>query len=322
MQSGFVPQSHLGTSLDPTVSKKYEAGAMAAKNTFAGRVYDSTFPGVESMSERDSVFPKFKPVLQGMNLEHVPTGGFSSPISFVVGAEDYNYRSANPTFFMQPGNAIKRTEINTEIPVTGGSLNSELVYKNADTKQRNPHGFMTVKRAEQEAAASTARRNAALAYELQGGAPVPPVVPLPKTTMPEPVVSPSVQRVVAATNQNVYMPAPIPVVFPPSPKQQLAGAGVNAMSSPPSFQQFLTATKNMWNGNSSPGSYWSNNWPYIVNVILLSLLLVLLIVTIVLAAMPRHKPRHRKPKLQRTYIMQQTPQIGFDDPFTTFGQFM
>jgi hypothetical protein len=278
------------------------------------------FDGVEAMSERDSVFPKFRPVLQGMNLEHVPTGGFSSPVSFVVGAEDYNYRSSNPTYFMQPGNAIKRTEINTEIPVTSGSLNSELVYKNADTKQRNPRGFMTVKRAEQEAAASTARRDAALAYKMQGGAAVPPVVPL-ATAQPVATgfaLSPDMVSIPAppVVYSQPQVLSPIPVVFP---SQTLAGSGLNTpTTTPPSFQQFLTASKNMWNGDTSPGSYWSNNWPYIVNVILLSLLLLLLIVTIVLAAMPRHKPR-RKPQ-QQTYIVQQPSQTSLEDAFTTFGQ--
>ena len=312
IQAGFQPESHIGNELDPAVRAKYAASSAASLNTYSHRIYENSLQGVESISESQTVFPRHKPVLMGMTLDKVPTGGFSSPVSIMLGgADESTFRINDNSYFMQPGNAAKRTEVSNGVPITGGFPKSELIYKTASGKTRNPHNAMTIHRAEQEAERGTRRMEAARQTQMLGGLPVPqtaePRLSQPNATTP------------AVVSQQ-YAPVPVPpaqtqphVVYLPRPGPSPAAvAPVTVVVKQNTLPQFWDATKNVLSGKCNREQmqeYGVEYWSYIVNIVLLVLVIILMIVAIAVCAMP--------PKVKKVYYYHPQTSHSFESSSMT-----
>lgn len=153
MQAGFDPKlAHLGT---PVAAPLPSARGLAVKNSLANEIFLNSlqYPDM-SVNEKKIVFREQAPMLQGMQLTHVPTGGF--PLrqpSIIIGAgpDGIEYNTRMPTLFTQPSVPDKRMLVMPDRPLTGEN-GGETVYREPDNKMRNAHGAMSVKRAAQEAA--------------------------------------------------------------------------------------------------------------------------------------------------------------------------
>ena len=292
IESGFLPGSHMGNELDPDFRAKYAAGSVAAKNTFSHRVYENSLSGIESISESQTVFPRHKPVLMGMTLDRVPTGGFSSPVSVMMGGPDEStFRINNTSYFLQPGNAVpKRTEISNGLPLTGGFPKSELVYRVPNGKKRPPHGGTTIRRAEQEVARGARRMAAARLASMGGSLPVPEPEddgdeeegPGPSVPIQAPPIYTQQQLAPSPPPAIVYTPRPGPA--PAALEQVTVHVKLNTLP------QFWAASMQALQGNYTGDEfkeYMGDNWPFILNIVLLGLVVTLMIVAIVVAARPR-----------------------------------
>jgi hypothetical protein len=318
IHAGFEPNSHIGNELDPAVRAKYAAPAAALRNTYSHRIFENSLQNVESISESQTVFPRHKPVLMGMTLDKVPTGGFSSPVSIMMGGVDEStFRINDNSYFLQPGNAAKRTEVNNGVPITGGFPKSELVYKQASGKTRNPHGAMTIHRAEQEAERGARRMEAARETQMLGGLPV-PKSQLP--TNPGPVQSAATQQQPATQQQQPISPPapspqPAPVVYLPRPGPAPAAvAPVTVVMKLNTLPQFWDATKKALGGKYNRAQmqeYGTDNWPFILNIVLLVLVIILMVVAIAVSFTPA--------KRQIVYHQPTQPAFQTAPPMTRLG---
>jgi hypothetical protein len=164
MQTGYDPVAArvLGT---PVAAEMPSACAAAVQGGLAQRIYDNSQQYVESISERNCIFRRRPPMLQGMSLANVPTGapygyGQGPPGHVVVGTWGDGDSVRMPTLFTVPSEN-PRVTVMPSGPLTGGYEGSETVFREADAKTRNARGAMSVKRAEQEAAVSRKRATAA-----------------------------------------------------------------------------------------------------------------------------------------------------------------
>lgn len=167
MQAGFEAASYLGTPLaEPLPS----SAAALVRGGLSQQIFDNSlqFPDM-SVSERNIVFRRQPPMLQGMNLTRVPTGGFpSTPASIIVGAgvDGVEYNTRMPALFAQPNDPGRRMDIAPAVPLTGEN-GGETVYRVAsDAATRQKRGAMTVRRAEQEAVIARKKQRAGLAKML------------------------------------------------------------------------------------------------------------------------------------------------------------
>ena len=147
----------MGTPLD--VQEQSPAGA-AWERSFAHKVYKATFDGVESYDERESAFPRFRPVLVGPTLTNPPTGNTTGQTGVILNPfdpEDSQVRPPDYTTFLQPGRPLKEEIHGPEGPnwTTPGPIS---VMRTPSGKFRSEHGASTVARAEQEAAAGRRAR--------------------------------------------------------------------------------------------------------------------------------------------------------------------
>lgn len=209
MQAGFTPNAaHLGTPLD---HKVLTPDAARVQSSFAQAVFDNSMLYADaSVDERNIVYRKQAPALQGMNLTHVPTGGFSNKASIIVGADEsgVTYNTRLPSLFTQPENPDRRVTIMPEGPLTGVG-GAPTVYREPDGKHRNVHGAMSVGRAQQEAALGLARRDAAQQSAIAGTFLDPT---LRRTSTPVRLAElPPAQQQPAATTAAPTRPSPIPI---------------------------------------------------------------------------------------------------------------
>lgn len=175
MQEGFEAAAYLGT---PLAAPLPSVAAASVRSGLSQQIFDNSlqFPDM-SVSERNIVFRRQPPMLQGMNLTRVPTGGFpSTPASVIVGSgvDGVEYNTRMPTLFTQPSDTNRRMDIGPVGPLSGGN-GGETVYRAAaDAVTRQKRGAMTVRRAEQEAA--IARKKQRKSLEKMMG---PPAMPTP-----------------------------------------------------------------------------------------------------------------------------------------------
>ena len=108
IQAGFTPNSHMGTSLHPALASEARFYNRHRPLTYGEEVYRTLFDTTESYSDRDAAFRRFRPVMVGMNLESVPSLGFSgNATTFSASLPDQNGSVApsppgNPVYFTQP----------------------------------------------------------------------------------------------------------------------------------------------------------------------------------------------------------------------------
>lgn len=158
IQAGFTPgAAHLGTNIDEPMP------GTASVSTLSKQMYEITMPQPDvGMNERLSQFKRVPPQLQGMNLTHVPTGGFpASQPSVIVGADPtggVEYHTRLPPLFTLPFAGEKRVTIMPDAPLTSGGTGSQPVYRQADGKTRNVHGATTVERTKKEARVAERKR--------------------------------------------------------------------------------------------------------------------------------------------------------------------
>jgi len=235
LQTSYTPSSHLGTPLDKVELSPF---ARQYKGSFADRVFTQSLQGIESISEREASFPRFRPVAQGTVLTSPPTGGFSSPISVIVGADgEAMYRANDPTYFLA-SDREPVTEVGSGLPLTGGRPGAELVYRQPNGKLRSEVGASTVVHAEREAAQGRALRRAA--YQRLAGdgvvtAPFPtfPAAVLPHThnsqpqSLPLPVVGAAQQSPRASSGKGPTSLASVSTAAP-------AGSPSRPLPVPPS----------------------------------------------------------------------------------------
>ena len=200
MQAGFEAASYLGTPLaEPLPSP----AAAAVRGGLSQQIFENSlqFPDM-SVSERNIVYRKQPPMLQGMNLSRVPTGGFpSTPASIIVGAgvNGVEYNTRMPALFSQPSDPGRRVEIAPVAPLTGEN-GGETVYRAAgDAVTRQKRGAMTIRRAEQEAAIARKKQRASLAKML--------ALPSHDSVRMDTVTSPSA----ATTYAPISTPSPSPL---------------------------------------------------------------------------------------------------------------
>ena len=156
LQAGFVSAPHLGTPLDTVEPSAF---ARAYKGSYADRVYRQFQDTDDTYSEREAAFPRFRTTLLGPTYTSPPTGGFSSPVSIVMGQEPSEAMVRQDfTSFLQPGGPPKVEVHGADGPQwTSDGPGSQTVYRTPTGKQRNVRGAMTIERAEQEAARSRHR---------------------------------------------------------------------------------------------------------------------------------------------------------------------
>ncbi len=159
MQAGFDPKlAHLGTPVSVPLPS---ARGLAVKNSLANEIFLNSmqYPDM-SVNEKKIVFREQAPMLQGMQLTHVPTGGFPNrQPSIIIGAgpDGIEYNTRMPTLFTQPSVPDKRMLVMPDRPLTGEN-GGETVFREPDNKLRSAHGAMSVKRAAQEAASGLRRQ--------------------------------------------------------------------------------------------------------------------------------------------------------------------
>ena len=183
MQAGYVPNSHMGTTLDVNYDNPPD-------QSYAHAVFKQSMNQIEGVNEKKIVYPKFSTALQGMNLSKVPTGGFSGPPPNILIGSDTGgsmFNASNPTYFNQPGNTTggRRVEVSNGVPLTGEKPGAELVYKQADGKFRDQRGATTVARAMQEFDSGKRRMDRAHNMLLGGYDGNSPVDPMTYTNYPD-----------------------------------------------------------------------------------------------------------------------------------------
>jgi hypothetical protein len=161
MQEGYVlGSSSAGAALSaPMPDPRYAD----MKDRLVYQVYKElqAMPDIP-MNEKQSMFRRQPPRLQGMTLTNPPNGGVpGSALRLLVGtnpAGELECSSHMPTLFEQPGYEDKRAYIGPTAPLTGVH-GGETVYRTptAEALARPPRGAMTVTRAEQEAASGRRR---------------------------------------------------------------------------------------------------------------------------------------------------------------------
>jgi hypothetical protein len=207
IQAGFTPgAAHLGTNIDESTP------GTACVSTLSKQMYEITMPQPDvGMNERLSQFKRVPPQLQGMNLTHVPTGGFpASQPSVIVGADPsggVEYHTRLPPLFTLPFVGEKRVTIMPDAPLTSGASGSQLVYRQADGKTRNVHGATTVERTEKKARVAERKRKRYLNGLLAGAG-----------IMDGPGANPNPNPNPNPSSNSVSAPAPAPTSAPaPNP---------------------------------------------------------------------------------------------------------
>ncbi len=249
LQAGITPQSHLGTSLNPTLASEIKFYDRHRPLSYGEQVYRALYDTTDTYSDRDAAFRRFRPVMVGMNLESVPSLGFSGNATTfsasLPGSEPAPPPPGNPVYFTQPyADAMQKpdlwsqaaqtaakftpayetrppsymdwnppkddrfqeagvdgqryTEMLPSLAITGARPQDEVLFKPADAKPRNEHGFMTTGRQVSEYE-RTLKRKAALyadmykddqqlaAIEAIADAVTPVVQPSPMQTFVPPV---------------------------------------------------------------------------------------------------------------------------------------
>lgn len=313
MQAGFDPTWRFGSPLEPRL-----VDAIAARppplppSDHATRLLDALWLSPDlSMSERDALFVKAAPVLEGMTLTKPPNGGFGSTAvrSVVVGAGpggvEFNTRlNPNGPVFMQPGYPNKYVEIG---PADAATVSAEdPPYREADCKTRSARGCMTLRRMDQEAAANAARIAQGRAAHEVADAPLEPVAPLapverapmqqPPMQQPPPDTQPDTQPPMQQQQQHhrdtlrwaaSTLPAVAPVNRPALAglAQDLGSEGpvavnslVQASCKPPSFTQQLVRFGRQFSAAPFSSHTWTQDTSWEAAVILALCALVLLLV--------------------------------------------
>ena len=162
LQSGFDPTVArvIGTPVEPILKEAIRArpGPLPASD-HAAALLDTLWGTEMSMSERNSLFVKAPPVLEGMTLTKPPTGGFGSAARSVIvgagpGGAEFSTRLST-TMFMQPGYPGKYAEVGPVDAVAVSDVTPP--FRTADCKTHLPGNPMTVARFDQEVAASATR---------------------------------------------------------------------------------------------------------------------------------------------------------------------
>jgi hypothetical protein len=109
LQAGFTTNSHLGTSLHPTLASQARFYNSHRPLTYGEEVYRALFDTTDTYSDRDAAFRRFRPVMVGMNLDNVPSLGFSgnaTTFSASIPGQDGAVAPppppGNPVYFTQP----------------------------------------------------------------------------------------------------------------------------------------------------------------------------------------------------------------------------
>ena len=157
MQTGFTPNSHLGTPVDVV---QLSASGKAYEGSFAQKIYKASLDGVESFDEREAAYPRFRPTLVGPTLTNPPTGNTTGQTGIILNPfdpEDSQVRPPDYTTFLQPGKPLREEIHGPDGPnwTTSGPIS---VSRTPTGKFRSEHGASTVARAEQEAASGRRRR--------------------------------------------------------------------------------------------------------------------------------------------------------------------
>jgi hypothetical protein len=254
LQAGFdVNAGHLGTPVTGQCTQSPRAAQV--QSSFSQQVFDSSMNMPDmAVSERNIVFRRSAPGLQGMVMSRPPTGGFPvSNRSIIVGAgpDGIEYNTRLPTLFTQPSDfGMRKTTIMPAGPLTGGPDGTgETLYRVPDGKTRNAHGAMSTARAAQEAARGADRMAAArlAAYGLSPAMPKSSdaVQRAPQQSTPSSAIAASLASTPPQVPQAQNVPAgmmrfgaPIGPVAPPP------GAGTGPMVS-------------MWVGAET---FWQNFW--------------------------------------------------------------
>jgi hypothetical protein len=177
MQSGFDAATArvIGTPVEPLLQEAIKARPGPLPPTdHASALLDTLWMTELSMSERNALFVKAAPVLEGMTLTRPPSGGFSTAARSVVvgagpGGPEFNTRLNASTVFLQPGYPGKYLEVG---PPDAASVNPEAPpFRGADGKTHLPGNPMTLARFDQEGRAAAAR---AAAFRDAADPPVPP----------------------------------------------------------------------------------------------------------------------------------------------------
>jgi hypothetical protein len=178
MQSGFDAATSrvIGTPVEPHLQEAIKARPGPLPPTdHATALLDTLWMTELSMSERNALFVKAAPVLEGMTLTKPPTGGFSTAARSVVvgagpGGPEFNTRLNASTVFLQPGYPGKYLEVG---PPDAASVNPEAPpFRAADGKTHLPGNPMTLARFDAEGEAAAVR---AAAFRDAADPPVPPV---------------------------------------------------------------------------------------------------------------------------------------------------
>lgn len=243
VQAGFVPAAgHLGT---PLAAAMPSGAAAAVRASLSNEIFKQSlqYPDM-AINEKACVFRKQAPALAGMVLSNPPSGGLgNAKPSIVVGADPaggMTYNTRLPPVFTVPSEN-RRVTIMPEGPLTGVD-GGETVFREADPKLRNAHGFMSVARAEQEAARG-ARHAVQSRNSLEEGikelarasAPQQPPFQAAKP-QPQPQAQPQQQAVrvqPALPSPSSPLPLSKPKPLPVPVQQRLVRAGLAGASSSP-----------------------------------------------------------------------------------------
>lgn len=320
MQSGFDSSLSASVTGTPVAVPMPSSAAVRVRDSLSQEIFDNSlqFPDM-SVSERNIVYRKQAPMLQGMNLTRVPTGGFpSSPASVIIGAnsDGVEYNTRMPALFTQPSDMNKRVTVAPDRPLTGEN-GGEVVFRDAaDSAVRQRRGSMTVRRAEQEAAIARTKQQAAYARmidssQTQTASPLTPFTttsapasaPAPVLAQAQPVLFESASGVsdLTPTRSSSSMNFPPTAVlaeissssYAPAASEETPKRVINNLwhMLQHSGSSLHTNTRQLVTGKIPPAVYFQRfvkeqHWIFMTIVFMALLMLCILIVVIVMAARP------------------------------------
>ena len=292
MQAGFTPNSHLGTPLDVI---QQSADVQAYNNSFAHKVYKSTFDTLEPFDEQQSYAPRFRTTLTGPTMYNPPTGLTTGQMSILLNPESpEDSLGRDYTTFLMPGKPLKQ-EIHGpdgDKWTTDGPIS---VKREPTGKFRSEHGASTVARAEQEAASAKRRRQKELNAMFEQDE-TPYVFPVASTATQQ-VVNTAAQQVVNTAAQQVVNTAAQPVLASalaasaPPPGLRLVPITVpRSTPTPKEFMHQLGKLVRRELNSEESQQFAIDNALNITIAVLAIVVLILLVVVIIVAAVPR-KPK-------------------------------
>ena len=206
----FESAGVLGT---PVAVPLPSVAGIAVKDSLSQEIFDNSLNFIESVDEKNIIFRRQAPVLQGMQTTRVQTGGRQTvPPGLIVGASvdgiQYDHR-LDHTVFGQPGQPAKRVSIAPDRPLTGE--NGETVYRDgAESVVRQKRGAMSVRRFDQETAIARKKQRASREKMLADVPITPSTTSLP--TVPAPLAVPMAPSTL--TQAPGPAPAPTPTLGP------------------------------------------------------------------------------------------------------------